>query len=162
MRNLPRRTRIRRDIPLRAVPQKIASCRDCRVLGCTSEEHMPTPAHLREQLRRTVRSTVRPATSRSSRLFLCDRASPTRLRSICRVDPLWKACYVALRMLFLGPHQRCVSNAEHGCEDDAQAIVMARRMNAKSGADVFELWKDERCVHMETRPAASQDRRSWT
>jgi hypothetical protein len=41
-------------IPLRAVPQKIASGPDCRVLGCTWEEHMPTPAHLREQLRRTA------------------------------------------------------------------------------------------------------------
>jgi hypothetical protein len=46
------------------------------------------------------------------------------------------------------------------CEDDAQAIMMARRMSANSGADVFELWKDERCVHVETRPAASQHRRN--
>ena len=35
------------------------------------------------------------------------------------------------------------------CEDDAEAIVMARRMSANSEADRFELWKDERCVHIE-------------
>jgi hypothetical protein len=35
------------------------------------------------------------------------------------------------------------------CENDAEAIVMARRMSANSGADGFELWKDERCVHTE-------------
>jgi len=35
------------------------------------------------------------------------------------------------------------------CEDDAEAIVMARRMSANSGADGFELWKDGRCVHIE-------------
>jgi hypothetical protein len=41
------------------------------------------------------------------------------------------------------------------CENDAEAIVMARRMSANTGADGFELWQDERCVHMETMPAAS-------
>ena len=41
------------------------------------------------------------------------------------------------------------------CENDAEAIAMARRMSANSGADGFELWKDERCVHMETMPSAS-------
>ena len=35
------------------------------------------------------------------------------------------------------------------CENDAEAIAMARRMSANSEADRFELWKDERCVHME-------------
>jgi hypothetical protein len=35
------------------------------------------------------------------------------------------------------------------CENDAEAIAMARRMSANSGADGFELWKDERCVHIE-------------
>jgi hypothetical protein len=35
------------------------------------------------------------------------------------------------------------------CENDAEAIMMARRMSANSGADGFELWQDERCVHME-------------
>jgi hypothetical protein len=32
------------------------------------------------------------------------------------------------------------------CENDAEAI---RRMSANSEADGFELWKDERCVHIE-------------
>jgi len=35
------------------------------------------------------------------------------------------------------------------CENDAEAIVMARRMSANSGADGFELWQHERCVHIE-------------
>jgi hypothetical protein len=35
------------------------------------------------------------------------------------------------------------------CENDTEAIMMARRMSANSGADGFELWQDERCVHME-------------
>ena len=30
------------------------------------------------------------------------------------------------------------------CENDAEAIAMARRMSANSEADGFELWKDER------------------
>ena len=41
------------------------------------------------------------------------------------------------------------------CENDAEAIAMARRMSTNTRADGFELWKDERCVHMETMPAAS-------
>jgi hypothetical protein len=41
------------------------------------------------------------------------------------------------------------------CEDDAEAIVMARRMSANTGAAGFELWQDERCVHVETMPSAS-------
>jgi hypothetical protein len=28
---------------------------------------------------------------------------------------------------------------------------MARRMSANSGADGFEIWQDERCVHIEPR-----------
>ena len=35
------------------------------------------------------------------------------------------------------------------CENDAEAIAMARRMSANSKADGFELWKDERWVHTE-------------
>jgi hypothetical protein len=35
------------------------------------------------------------------------------------------------------------------CENDAEAIAMARRMSANSRADGFELWHDERCVHRE-------------
>ena len=35
------------------------------------------------------------------------------------------------------------------CENDAEAIAMARRMSANSGADGFELWQNERCVHIE-------------
>ena len=38
------------------------------------------------------------------------------------------------------------------CEDDAEAIVMARRMSANTGAAGFELWQDERCVHVEPMP----------
>ena len=41
------------------------------------------------------------------------------------------------------------------CENDAEAIAMARRMSANTGADGFELWQDEHCVHMETMPSAS-------
>ena len=41
------------------------------------------------------------------------------------------------------------------CENDAEAIMMARRMSANTGADGFELWQDERCVYMETMPSAS-------
>jgi hypothetical protein len=35
------------------------------------------------------------------------------------------------------------------CENDAEAIVMSRRMSANSGAAGFELWQDERCIHKE-------------
>jgi hypothetical protein len=66
------------------------------------------------------------------------------------------------RCCFLGRTKDLFQIQSMACEDDAQAIVMARRMSANRGAEVFELWKDERCVHIETRPAASQDRRSWT
>jgi hypothetical protein len=36
------------------------------------------------------------------------------------------------------------------CENDAEAIVMARRMSANTDAAGFELWQDERCVHVES------------
>ena len=42
------------------------------------------------------------------------------------------------------------------CENDAEAIVMARRMSANTGAVGFELWQDERWVHMETIPSANR------
>ena len=42
------------------------------------------------------------------------------------------------------------------CENDAEAIVMARRMSANTGAVGFELWQDERCVHMETMSSANR------
>jgi hypothetical protein len=42
------------------------------------------------------------------------------------------------------------------CENDAEAIAIARRMSANTGADGFELWHDERCVHMETMPSANR------
>jgi hypothetical protein len=42
------------------------------------------------------------------------------------------------------------------CENDAEAIVMARRMSANTGAAGFELWQDERCVHMETISSANR------
>ena len=38
------------------------------------------------------------------------------------------------------------------CENDAEAIVMARRMSANTAAAGFELWQDERCVYVETMP----------
>ena len=41
------------------------------------------------------------------------------------------------------------------CENDAEAIVMARRMSANTGAVGFELWQVERRVHMETMPSTS-------
>jgi hypothetical protein len=41
------------------------------------------------------------------------------------------------------------------CENDAEAIAMARRMSANTGAAGFELWQDERCVHMEDIPSAN-------
>ena len=40
------------------------------------------------------------------------------------------------------------------CENDAEAIVMARLMSANTGATGFELLQDERCVYMETMPSA--------
>ena len=36
------------------------------------------------------------------------------------------------------------------CENDAEAIMIARRMSANTGADRYELWQNERCVHSET------------
>jgi hypothetical protein len=39
------------------------------------------------------------------------------------------------------------------CENDAEAIAMARRMSANTGAARFELWQDERCVLVETMPS---------
>ena len=36
------------------------------------------------------------------------------------------------------------------CENDTEAIVMARRMSENTSAVGFELWQDERCVHVET------------
>jgi hypothetical protein len=41
-------------------------------------------------------------------------------------------------------------------DNDAEAIVMARRMSANTGADGFQLWKEERCVHRETMPSANR------
>ena len=40
------------------------------------------------------------------------------------------------------------------CENDVEAIVMARLMSANTGATGFELLQDERCVYMETMPSA--------
>jgi hypothetical protein len=40
------------------------------------------------------------------------------------------------------------------CENDADAIMMARRLSANAGADGFELWQNERRVHTETVPSA--------
>ena len=41
------------------------------------------------------------------------------------------------------------------CENDAVAIMMARRMSANTGAAGFELWQEERCVHEENMPSPS-------
>jgi hypothetical protein len=60
---------------------------------------------------------------------------------------LYRCCY-------LGRTHNEFQMQSLACEDDAEAIVMARRVSANSGADMFELWKDERCVHVEARPAA--------
>jgi hypothetical protein len=38
-------------------------------------------------------------------------------------------------------------------DNDAEAIEIARSMSANSGADGFELWQDQRCVHIEKEPA---------
>ena len=47
------------------------------------------------------------------------------------------------------------------CENDAEAIAMARRMSANTGAAGFELLQDERRVHMETMSSATaRDHRS--
>jgi hypothetical protein len=46
------------------------------------------------------------------------------------------------------------------CENDAEAIAMARRMSANTSADGFELWQDERCVHVEPMPSARNRARS--
>ena len=46
------------------------------------------------------------------------------------------------------------------CVNDAEAIVMARRMSANTDAAGFELLQDERCVHMETMPSATAGSRS--
>jgi hypothetical protein len=40
------------------------------------------------------------------------------------------------------------------CENDAEAIVMARRMSANCGTGEFELWEHERRVHTEASTAA--------
>ena len=34
-------------------------------------------------------------------------------------------------------------------KSDAEAIEIARNMSGNSGAHEFELWQDERCVHIE-------------
>src|SRR5438105_5669560 len=46
------------------------------------------------------------------------------------------------------------------CENDAEAIMMARRMSANTSADGFELWQNERCVHSETLPRPATARGS--
>jgi hypothetical protein len=40
------------------------------------------------------------------------------------------------------------------CENDAEAIMMARRMSANTSAHGFELWQYERCVHSEPMSSA--------
>jgi hypothetical protein len=37
-------------------------------------------------------------------------------------------------------------------ENVAEAVKMARNMSTNSGGHGFELWQDERCVHVEKEP----------
>jgi hypothetical protein len=48
------------------------------------------------------------------------------------------------------------------CENDVEAIIMARRMSANTRAHGFELWHFERCVLSETMPSleTARDHRS--
>jgi hypothetical protein len=63
-----------------------------------------------------------------------------------------EARYMSLyRCRFLDRTLNTFQNQGVACENDAEAIGMARRMSANSGADGFELWQDERCVHIEPR-----------
>jgi hypothetical protein len=68
-------------------------------------------------------------------------------------------CLMLYRCRFLDRATNAFQIQSLACENEAEAIVMARRMSANSGADGFELWKDERCVHIEAAtgpvPAAS-------
>jgi hypothetical protein len=45
-------------------------------------------------------------------------------------------------------HMQCVA-----CENDAEAVAMARRMSANGGASEFEVWQDERRVNIEVPTA---------
>ena len=58
------------------------------------------------------------------------------------------------RCRYLDHTSNMFQNQGIACENDTEAIVMARRMSANTGADGFELWQDERCVHVETMPSA--------
>jgi hypothetical protein len=40
------------------------------------------------------------------------------------------------------------------CENDAEAVAMARRMSANGGASEFEVWQHERRVKIEVPTAA--------
>ena len=53
------------------------------------------------------------------------------------------------RCRFLDPTFNVFRIQGVACQNDAEAIGMARRMSANSGAHGFELWQDERCVHIE-------------
>jgi hypothetical protein len=55
------------------------------------------------------------------------------------------------RCRFLDRTLNTFQNQVLACENDAEAIGMARRMSANSGVDGFELWQDDRCVHREPR-----------
>ena len=56
------------------------------------------------------------------------------------------------RCRFLDRILNTYQNQGVACENDAEAIVIARRMSANTAASGFELWQDERCVHVETMP----------
>lgn len=58
------------------------------------------------------------------------------------------------RCCFLDRTRNAFQMQSVACENDAEAIMMARRMTANNGAVGFELWQDERRVHVETRTAA--------
>ena len=59
------------------------------------------------------------------------------------------------RCRFLDRTRYEVQMQRMACENDGEAMVMARRMSANSRAYGFELRQGERCVHIETRTAAA-------
>lgn len=61
--------------------------------------------------------------------------------------PLYRCC-------FLDRTRNAFQMQSVACENDAEAIMMAQRMTVNNGAAGFELWRDERCVHIETPAGA--------
>jgi hypothetical protein len=59
------------------------------------------------------------------------------------------------RCCFLDSARNAFQMQSLACGTVAEAIAMARRMSANSGADGFELWQDGRSVHKEPQIAAA-------